>query len=360
MNKNKLFLDIHAIQTLPPSNINRDDTGSPKSAQYGGVRRARVSSQSWKKVIRDYFKENLEASNFGIRSKGIVEYLADKIQQIDPSIKKEDAVKKANKAITKAGIKKELNAKIDSLFFLGHIQAEKLAKAAIDGADKKELEDILKGNPAIDIALFGRMVANNSNLNEEASCQVAHSISTHAVNQEFDYYTAIDDLTGEESNPGASHIDTTEFNSSTLYRYANIAVHDLENQLGDKEATIKTVALFIEAFTKSLPTGKVKSFANQTLPQLLLLTLREDRPVNLVSAYEEPVKSREGYVEKSIGKLFEEYAKVEKFVDKPIYTAFVSTEKFDQENKEIIEKDSLNDLLSDIKGKLEENLEDGE
>ncbi len=359
MKKNKIFVDIHAIQTLPPSNINRDDTGSPKTAQYGGVRRARVSSQSWKKAIRDYFKDNSESCNLGVRTLNIVSYVAKKIQEIDSSIEYDKAMEMADKAINNAGVKTS-KQKAKALFFLGNSQAEKLAKAALDGADKKELKAILKDNPAIDIALFGRMVADDSTLNEDASCQVAHSISTHAIDQEFDFYTAVDDLSEEESNAGAGMLGTIEFNSSTLYRYANIAVHDLENQLGDKEATIKTVALFIEAFTKSLPTGKVNTFANQTLPQLLLISLREDRPVNLVSAYEDPVKSREGYVEKSISKLFEEYAKVEKFVDKPIYTAFVSTEKFDQNNGEIIEKDSLNDLLSDIKGKLEENLEDGE
>ncbi|WP_243342561.1 type I-E CRISPR-associated protein Cas7/Cse4/CasC [Anaerococcus sp. AGMB09787] len=365
MKNKRLFIDIHAIQTLPPSNINRDDTGSPKSAQYGGVRRARVSSQSWKKVIRDYFKENSEASNLGVRTLNIVSYVAEKIQKIDPSIGEDDAMNKAEKAINDSFVRINADKKANALFFFGDRQAEKLAQAAIDGSNKKEIQSILKNNLSIDIALFGRMVAREkkddpSYLNVEASCQVAHSISTHAVNQEFDYFTAIDELTGQQANAGASHIDTTEFNSSTLYRYANIAIHDLKDQLGDKEATIKTVALFIEAFTKSLPTGKVKSFANQTLPQLVLVSLREDRPVNLVSAYEEPVKSKEGYVEKSIGKLFEEYAKVEKFVDKPIYTAFVSTEQFDQENKEILEKDSLRDLLADIEGKLAENLEDGE
>ena len=52
---NSLFIDVHILQTVPPSNINRDDTGSPKSARFGGVKRARVSSQAWKKATRDLF-----------------------------------------------------------------------------------------------------------------------------------------------------------------------------------------------------------------------------------------------------------------------------------------------------------------
>lgn len=356
MNKKNLYLDVHAIQTLPPSNINRDDTGSPKTAQYGGVRRARVSSQSWKKAIRDYFKDHSEASNVGVRTLDIVNFVAEKIMDKDPSIEEKDAIEKAEGAINDAGIKtKDHRAK--ALFFLGNTQAEKLAQAAIDGAEKKELKAILKENPAIDIALFGRMVADDSTLNEDASSQVAHAISTHAIDQEFDFYTAVDDLSEGESNAGAGMLGTIEFNSSTLYRYANVGIHQLSDQLKDIEATKNTLELFIKAFVKSLPTGKINTFANQTLPQLVLLTIREDRPVNLVSAFEEPVKSREGYVDKSIEKLFKEYGNVEKFVDEPIFAAYVSTEDFNLKDSKIIKENTLKDLLKDLDDKLDIELE---
>lgn len=360
MKKSNLFMDIHVIQTLPPSNINRDDTGSPKTAQYGGVRRARVSSQSWKKAMRKYFKEHSEASNLGVRSLDIVDYVAKKIMALDSSKTYEEAMKMAETTINNAGVKTS-KQKAKALFFMGNTQAENLAKASLEGADKKELKSILKENPAIDIALFGRMVADDSNLNEDASSQVAHAISTHAIDQEFDFYTAVDDLTEEESNAGAGMLGTIEFNSSTLYRYANVAVHELYRQLKDGEATVNTVQLFIEAFVKSLPTGKVNTFANQTIPQMVLLTLRSDRPVNLVSAFEKPIRSREGYVDKSIENLFEEYKKVEKFVDKPVFAAFVSTEDLDFATDEIEEKESIDQLLEVFRGKVEENLaEDGE
>lgn len=360
MKSNNLFLDIHVIQTLPPSNINRDDTGSPKTAQYGGVRRARVSSQSWKKAMRKYFKENSEASNVGVRTLNIVDYVAEKIKEIKPDIEDIEAMNLAEKVINDAGVK-TAKQKAKALFFLGNTQAEKLAKACLDGADKNELKEILKENPAIDISLFGRMVADDSNLNEDASSQVAHAISTHAIDQEFDFYTAVDDLTEDESNAGAGMLGTIEFNSSTLYRYANVAVHELLKQLGNEEATIKTLKLFIEAFVKSLPSGKVNTFANQTIPQLILVNLRDDRPVNLVSAFEKPVRSTDGYVDKSIKKLFEEYKKVQKIVDKPVFAAYVSTEDLDFAIDEIEEVESLDKLLEVFWGKVEENLEkDGE
>ncbi|MDD7305342.1 MAG: type I-E CRISPR-associated protein Cas7/Cse4/CasC [Peptoniphilaceae bacterium] len=357
MKKSNLFLDVHAIQTLPPSNINRDDTGSPKTAQYGGVRRARVSSQAWKKAMRDYFKENSESLNVGVRTLNIVDYLARKIREIDSSISYEEAMKLAEKTINDAGVK-TANQKAKALFFLGNTQAERLAKASLEKEDKKVLKDILKENPAIDIALFGRMVADDSNLNEEASSQVAHAISTHPIDQEFDFYTAIDDFSNDQSNVGAGMLGTIEFNSSTLYRYANVAVHDLFKQLKDKKATINTLQLFVEAFVKSLPTGKVNTFANQTLPQLVLVTLREDRPVNLVSAFEKPVRSTDGYVEKSIEKLFDEYYKVEKFTQKPIFASYVTTENT---KSDIKEEESLTKLLEGLKTEIDEKLEeDGE
>lgn len=351
---NRLFLDIHAIQTLPPSNINRDDTGSPKTAQYGGVRRARVSSQSWKKAIRDYFYNNSELSNVGIRSLNIVKYIANIIIEIDNSIDGEEAIKLADKVLNQANVKtKDYRAK--ALFFLGKIQAKKLAEAAVAGNfDKEELQTILNSNPAIDIALFGRMVADDPFLNEDASCQVAHAISTHGVQTEFDFFTAVDDLAPQD-NAGAGMLGTIEFNSSTLYRYANIAVHELISQLESREAVINTLKLFIEAFSNSLPTGKVNTFANQTLPQMVLVTLREDRPVNLVTAFESPVKSNEGYVEKSIEKLVEEYKKVKKFTKEPIYNACVLVESLDIKN-ELNEVDTINCLLSELEDRLEETM----
>ncbi|MFB0972275.1 MAG: type I-E CRISPR-associated protein Cas7/Cse4/CasC, partial [Neofamilia sp.] len=322
---------------------------------YGGVRRARVSSQSWKKAIRDYFNANSEQTNVGVRTLNIVEYVAGKIQAIDSSINFEDSLKLANDVINKAGVTtKDYKAK--ALFFLGETQGKELAQAAIDGiSDKKILENILRNNPAIDIALFGRMVADDPSLNEDASCQVAHAISTHAIQSEFDFFTAVDDLAPED-NAGAGMLGTVEYNSSTLYRYANVAIHSLLRQLNSKQATIDSLKLFIESFSNSMPTGKINTFANQTLPQAILISLRNDRPVSLVSAFEEPVKSTEGYVEKSVIKLFKEYERVQKFVNEPLFTAYLIL----NENGLSIELEgetiNLSTLLDEFREKLEELL----
>lgn len=352
---NRLFLDIHAIQTVPPANINRDDTGSPKTAQYGGVTRARVSSQSWKRAIRKYFNENGDVENVGIRSLEIVKYVANKIVEKDGSLCIEDAMDMADKTINAAKISTK-DQKAKALFFLSDKQAEKLAQASIDKVtDKKQLESILNDDISIDIALFGRMVADNTILNEDASCQVAHAISTHAIQSEFDFFTAVDDLAPED-NAGAGMLGTVEYNSSTLYRYANIALHDFYKQLADKEETINATKLFVKSFVESMPTGKINTFANQTLPQAIVVSIRSDRPLNMVSAFEEPIKSDNGYVDKSIEKLFAEYTKYDKILDKPIFTAYLILG--DTEVNEIGKSEaSLNDLLEDLGAQIEKNIE---
>lgn len=357
MKTNNLYLDIHAIQSVPPSNLNRDDTGSPKTAQYGGVTRARVSSQCWKKAMREDFCKYAERGHLGKRTKHIVKCVADKIIEKFPEYEK-NATELATAVLKNAGLKIDKDGKSDVLFFIGDKQVCELAELAIRGIKEQEkICKALNSNMAIDIALFGRMVAREKkqkyDLSVDASCQVAHAISTHAVSGEYDYFTAIDDLSPED-NAGAGMIGTIEYNSSTLYRYANIAVHELCHQLGNKEAAISAATLFIEAFIKSMPTGKVNTFANQTLPQGVIVALRSDRPVNLVSAFEEPVKAKGGYAKESIAKLAAEYKKVEKMVQ-PEVASFVLT--LDDESPLVIvgkKENNIDALLNDVERAIEE------
>ena len=312
MKNNRLFLDIHAIQILPPSNVNRDDTGSPKTARFGGVTRARVSSQAWKKAMRDYFRDFGDGFQVGVRTLKVLDYVVGKMLEKDASLTEEVAKKKAEDVLKAAGLKLK-DGKLSALFFLGAQQADALAEAAISGEkDKAKLSKLLKTNPEIDIALFGRMLADDPTKNEDASSQVAHAISTHEVQTEYDYFIAKDDLASDD-NAGAAMIETNEFNSSTLYRYANVAVHEFLHQMkDDKEVTARALRLYIEAFTKSMPSGKCNSYANQTFPQALLVILRDDRPISFVGAYENAVKAKNGYTEESVRRLFTEGKKADK------------------------------------------------
>ncbi len=306
--KNRVFVDIHVIQSLPPSCVNRDDTGSPKTAVYGGVRRARVSSQAWKHAIREMFREHFSEIELSERTKKIVEKVADKICSLT-NTSQEEAIILAEKVINQAGVStKDKEAK--ALFFMSNKQAENLARMALKNPlpGKKEIQAALKEGNGVDIALFGRMVAEDPNLNSDASAQVAHAISTHKVENEYDYFTAMDDRSPEDQ-AGAGMIGTIEFNSSTLYRYATVAAHELKNNLGDVEATVKAIKEFLRAFVCSMPTGKLNTFANTTPPYAVMVAIRRDQPVNLIGAFETPIKEREGGYQEKSAKALADYAK---------------------------------------------------
>ncbi|MCL1912947.1 MAG: type I-E CRISPR-associated protein Cas7/Cse4/CasC [Eubacteriaceae bacterium] len=298
-------MDIHVIQSVPPSCLNRDDTGSPKTAVYGGVRRARVSSQSWKRAMRLMFSEYLDKNELSYRTLRIFDLVAEKIQDKSPGCSNEEALRLAKEIFKKAKVEpsKKNAEKSDALFFLSTQQAENLANLALGNLEEKDIAkavvQTLKVNNGIDLALFGRMVASNPEINCDASAQVAHAISTHSVENEYDYFTAVDDLSTED-HAGAGMIGTVEYNSATLYRYATVAVHELFSQLSeDPKALEKALIEFNRAFLLSMPSGKQNTFAAHTLPYAALVSLRPDRPLNLADAFENPIKPEEGFTKPS-------------------------------------------------------------
>lgn len=324
MNKN-LYIDFHVIQTVPPSCVNRDDTGSPKTAMYGGTMRARVSSQAWKRAMRLMFRDLFQSDHVGYRTKNVSELVAEKISADHLDINDNETRGAADEVLEIAGVKSGSEKK-DALFFVSSLQVEHIAELAEeylgdkklkkDKDFKKRLEQALNDSPSVDILLFGRMAASNPNLNYDAAAQVAHSISTHAVSNEYDYFTAVDDCSPED-NMGAGHLGTVEFNSSTLYRYATVNVRELADNLKSQELKL-AVRGFAEAFIRSMPTGRQNTFANRTLPDMVYVTLREDQPINLAGAFERPVAlGGSGYagqsmaaLEKYAAQVYEDYAAV--------------------------------------------------
>lgn len=317
-----LHIDIHVLQSVPPSNLNRDDTGSPKTATYGGVRRARVSSQAWKRATRRDFSQYLDVDRLGVRTKRAVELLTERILKLAPDMAAEAASTRAIHALEAAGLKVKAARKAkdgdqpltEYLVFFSNLQLDRLAELAVaspaEKIDGKAAKATLRRDHSVDVALFGRMVADDANLNVDAACQVAHAISTHAVATEFDYYTAVDDQNPTEET-GAGMIGTIEFDSATLYRYATIDVPVLLQSLGDGEATAQAVEAFVRSFVTSMPTGKQNTFANRTAPDAVLVMVRTDRPVNLVGAFEEPVRGRPGYVAASCAALADYVADID-------------------------------------------------
>lgn len=312
------FVDIHVLQSVPPSCVNRDDTGSPKTAIYGGVRRARVSSQAWKKAARTEFKKHLDRSDLGVRTKRALELVTDEMAELAPEMSEADRLERATKVLEAAKLKpKPVKAKkgeeavdarlaeTDYLIFFSRTQIRRLAELAIE-SDKPNAKEALAAASAengIEVALFGRMVADSKLLTVDASVQVAHAISTHAAEIESDYFTAVDDQR-EDDVQGADMIGVVDFTSATLYRYATINMPLLAENLGDEAAAVRAAQAFVRAFCLSMPTGKQNTFGNRTIPDAVVVTLRDDQPVNAVGAFEAPITAKgRGLVESSAQQL---------------------------------------------------------
>jgi len=333
MTTKNLYVDVHILQDLPPSNINRDDNGTPKQAVYGGVNRLRVSSQAWKRATRLSFQDGTDKATTGVRTRRLAAMIEDALRE--RGLDDEDAQRLAASAVTAFGIKAGKKAEdLSYLLFFGRGQLAAIADALVAGApewaktpgpelDKQVatigVRQILGVGHPLDVALFGRMVADLPSLNVDAAVQVGHAISTHAAQTQFDYFTAVDDEQ-EKGETGAGMIGTVEFNSATLYRFATIAVPQLAANLDDQAAAVDGVTRFVDAFARSMPTGHQNSFGNRTRPSLLAVVIREDQPVNLVSAFEKPVRgdAQEGVMAGSQTALADLYvAEMQRWGDTP-------------------------------------------
>jgi CRISPR system Cascade subunit CasC len=332
MKSKPLYIDIHIIQTLPPSNVNRDDAGSPKSAVYGGVRRARVSSQSWKRATRLAFEQGQPFDSGAVRTRRLQEILIDRLRRTGGYA--DDLAGRIAASLIE-GLELAASKRAGELpypIFFGRGQVKKAVKlvrqlvpeqtAAAD-LPVDELKPLLKkelgsGHP-IGVALFGRMIADLAALNVDASVQVAHALSTHAVESEFDYFTAVDDENPAEET-GAGMIGNIEFNSAVYYRFASVGVHQLaENLAGSWKEATDALDLFVDSFVRSVPSGHENAFAHRTRPTLVAVVVREDQPVNLVSAFEAPVSGFGGLLRDSVERLATtQTEEAERWGDKPI------------------------------------------
>jgi CRISPR system Cascade subunit CasC len=346
------YLELHILQNVAPSNLNRDDTGSPKDCIFGGVRRARLSSQSLKRAARDRMRDAqlVPTENLAYRTKRLSGQLVGRLVEMGkPADQAEAAV---SCALGGLGIKVVRNpegegdAKTQYLVFLGERELAKVtsliaeektfeallaaAEAGSEGksgkAAKKEakkaapadlikrLKESLDGGKAVDLALFGRMLADLPEANRDAACQVAHAISTHRVEREFDFYTAVDDLRPDDTS-GADMLGTVEFTSSCFYRYAVIDLDLLLHNLGeDRELAVSAAKAFVSSSVESLPSGKQNSFAAHNPPSYIAVVAADQgSPRNLANAFEKPVRAEgAGLVAASIDILKEEALRLEK------------------------------------------------
>ena len=369
-------LELHIIQSVPVACLNRDDLNSPKTAVFGGVQRARVSSQSWKRAIREMAKEKDTVMFKGNRSRRMVCELTTRLESKD--ISKDVAVIIAEQV---ASIIETLDSKTDAdgfkkiktMMFFSDAEYDAIANAvtsdikesaektrnsskAVDAAKEalkkiddetkreaakkalekleKELEKEQKAlgkafsdkaireaiksiqlKDAADIALFGRMVANDHSLTVEAASMFSHALSTHKVDNEIDFFAAVDDLQPKEES-GAGMTSTLEFNSATYYRFTALNLDMLadEEHLGksmtkaERQSVVRT---FVEATIEAIPGARKNTMNGNTRPIYVLGVVREKgHPIQLVNAFESPVRSSQGYAAKSVELLKAEYAKL--------------------------------------------------
>lgn len=314
-------IELHALQNFAPANLNRDDTGTPKNCLFGGYRRARISSQSFKRAMRDYFER--ENENFvGVRTRRLIVEIAERIAGMDSPSK--DIMGLVSDVFGEGGIKRPsrgADAERDNteiLVFLSKPAIDRMVACFRDRWDDlkskdkdaraaaiRELGNMLVESAQIpQIALFGRMIEvgdatpfGKLNLRVDAAAQVGQSISTNKVDIEFDYFTAVDDLQ-QGAETGASMIGTVEFNSACFYRYASVDVDQLARTLAGEnksdapaivDLTKRTVEAFVRAFVTAIPTGKQNSMAAHNPPSFVLAVARNDGNWSLANAFVQPI-----------------------------------------------------------------------
>jgi CRISPR system Cascade subunit CasC len=318
-----MFIELHLLQSFGPANLNRDDTGSPKDAIFGGHRRARISSQAFKAAIRrePVFAEKT-AVPVGQRTKRMAEEVAKRLELLGRDKTEATAVAEA---FASAYVKKSVDkGKTNVLVYLSdeefgwivdHLN-QHWAVAYREATEQKPLEKIIddlakrlvkqteKRTSAPDIALFGRMLASDPITNIDAACQVAHALSTHSVRMEMDYYTAMDHLKPDDT-VGADMVGFTSFNSACYYRYLRIDWRQLVENLKDVDLAKRTVEGFLRSAMSAIPTGKQNAFSAQNPTNFAMAVARKDgKSWNLVNAFETPVKANRepetGYIAPSI------------------------------------------------------------
>ncbi|WP_377271634.1 type I-E CRISPR-associated protein Cas7/Cse4/CasC [Peterkaempfera sp. SMS 1(5)a] len=311
-----LYIDLHALQSVPFANLNRDDLGQPKTVRYGNTERIRVSSQSWKREIRHEVEDQL--GEYARRTRLVPGKVAESLRTAGwPTGLAQFAGEQVARSAGK-GLKTEEGGKTSVLLYLPASAIDELAalcqrhrdaleaaaertqsaagkgkaKGKADGSEAvlptDEVTALLKGRTAT-IDLFGRMLAELPGGKVDGAVQVAHPFTTHGSDPQQDFFTAVDDwLPAEET--GSGHMQTAEFSAGVFYRFSTVNVEDLVTNLdGDRDRAQELVKLYIDAYLMSLPQAKKNSTAPHTIPDLAYIAVRTRRPVSFAAAFEQPV-----------------------------------------------------------------------
>ncbi|MCP4265100.1 MAG: type I-E CRISPR-associated protein Cas7/Cse4/CasC [Candidatus Brocadiaceae bacterium] len=372
-------VEFHVLQSFPVTCLNRDDVGAPKTAVVGGTTRSRVSSQCWKRQVRLAMRDF--GVNLGARTKLIGKLIGeacknegakeeqaqacgDKIEQIFIKKTADKKIPKKNKATEdqEDDVVSEPAAsdKTDTLLFLSPNEVNLLANEfkttgfnpdeVIKQKDAKkqarELEKIIGKTDnhvdALDIALFGRMVAQAATMNVEAATSFAHAISTHKVTNEVEFFTALDDKSEE---PGSAHMGSLEFNSATYYRYVSLNIGQLWQTLAGQNI-LEAVECFVKALFVAVPSARQTTQSGASPWEFAKVLVRKGQRLQV--PFETAVKSQNGgFLEQSKKVMCEYLDKKEKLAG----SLFAKIKSF--EFGEDIEF-NIDQLITSIKDAIEE------
>ncbi len=332
------LIELHILQSFPVSCLNRDDVGAPKTAVFGGVNRARISSQCLKRAIREYAKEEYPAARFGgSRSRLIIEPLqerllaeklpAERAQQLAAEVADALAGLDEKTIDRETGTPKEgRKPRVGTLIFLSSAELTAVAKEVASlvrekkKLDSKKLFAVCKKTPlsdAADIAIFGRMVAKGPELTLEGAAMFGHALSTHKADNDIDFFSAVDDEKLKEEDAGAAHANTLEFTSAVYYRYAalNLGLLTDSEHLGKLSSDERrgVVDAFLRATILAVPGARKNSMNAHTRPGYVLgLVKDKGQPIQLVNAFEKPVRSNDGLLDASVAELKSHHEQLKK------------------------------------------------
>ncbi len=309
------LIELHILQSFPVTCLNRDDLGSPKSALFGGTSRARISSQCLKRAIRLTASDLCPTGFQGQRTRLVIDPLIERLTKTGvDAAKATDAAKEVAGALATLDEKAEKGGKlkVKTLMFLSPAEldaiASALAEACKAGGKTKDLAKAAakaaKGvalKDAADIAIFGRMVASDHSLTVEGAGLFSHALSTHKVDNEVDFFAAVDDAQSSDE-AGAGMTGTLEFNSATYYRYAAVNLGLLDKHLSTLDSVQqRTVAdAFLRAAVLAVPGARKNSMNGATLPAYVLGVVKDQgQPLQLINAFETPVNSKNGIAKES-------------------------------------------------------------
>lgn len=287
-------IEFHILQSFPVTCLNRDDVGAPKTAIVGGVNRARVSSQCWKRQVR------LDLQNMGVK----LGMRTKKVEEIFIRTCVQAGASETQAAACGKKIADQLSD--DTLLFISESEATAFgAYAASLEFDESKIKDkdlakiakrsITPALDALDIALFGRMVAKAADMNVEAAASFSHAISTHKVSNEVEFFTALDDL---QTEPGSAHMGSLEFNSATYYRYVSLDLGQLAMTMDGNDLR-KALATFTQALFVAVPNARQSTQSGASPWEFARVMVRKGQRLQV--PFETPVKSRDGgYLQPSI------------------------------------------------------------